>query len=130
MPRAGRREEAARRAEIAAERAIVRAMMGEVPAAWALAVIHGEPPPAISDMHRWYSPQYGRDPTTGRALRADGSVNRAGRPPGPYTRNGSSNSGNGNYASSHKRRKYRNSGSYSKTIMRRAAELAAEQAQS
>jgi len=53
-------------------------------------------------------------------------VNRAGRPPGAYTRNGSANTDNGNYANSHKKHKYWDSGSYSKTTMRRLAEALAE----
>lgn len=75
----------------------------------------GEAPPLVSDNNRWYTPRWGRDPTTGRALNADGSVNRAGRPPGPYTKNGSTTGRTyGRNGSSHKEKKYTTSGKYQK----------------
>jgi hypothetical protein len=97
-----------------------------VPAVWALAVANDEVPPVISDNARWYQPRWGRDPTTGRALNADGSVNRAGRPPGAYRRNGSARQDERTYANSHRQRKYRDSGSYRKTILAQVAEMLAE----
>jgi hypothetical protein len=109
---------------LAAARAIVRAYVRDVPAEWAVAVANGELPPLVSDNARWYEPRFGRDPSTGRALNADGSVNRAGRPPGAYTRNGTSSGRT--YANSHRARKYPDSGRYSKTIMRAIAEALAE----
>ncbi|HJV14841.1 MAG TPA: hypothetical protein VJ625_13215 [Propionibacteriaceae bacterium] len=110
--------------ELAAARAVVRGYIGDVPAVWALAIANDEPPPLVSDNARWYEPRFGRDPTTGRALNADGSVNRAGRPPGAYTRNGE---GSGRtYANSHRARKYADSGVYEKTALSRVAEVLAE----
>lgn len=113
--------------ELAAARAVVRGHLGDVPAVWSVAVAKGEVPAVISDNHRWSPPpRYGRDPTTGRALRKDGTPVRSGRPPGTYTANGSASGQDGNYANSHKKRKYRDSGSYSKTIMQRVAEALAK----
>jgi len=74
--------------ELAAASAIVRGYVGDVPAEWAVAVANDEAPPLVSDNHRWYEPLFGRDPTTGRALNADGTPFRGGRPPGAYMRNG------------------------------------------
>jgi hypothetical protein len=113
--------------ELAAARAIVRGYVRDVPAAWAIAVAAGDVPAVVSDNHRWAPPpRYGRDPTTGRALEADGTPTRRGRPPGPYTRNGSAKNNERTYANSHRARKYSNSGSYSKTILRRLAETLIE----
>jgi hypothetical protein len=106
--------------ELAAARAIVRGHVGDVPAEWAAAVARGDVPPLVSDNHRWYESRWGRDPTTGRALRKDGTPVRSGRPPGAYIRNGAGKGSN--YANSHKKRKYLDSGSYSKTVMRALAE--------
>jgi hypothetical protein len=112
--------------QLAAARAIVRGHLGNVPAEWALAVANGDVPPTVSDNARWYKPRWGRDPTTGRALRKDGTPVRSGRPPGAYTANGSTSANNYANGASHKRKKYANSGRYSKTIMRAIAEALAE----
>ena len=112
--------------ELAAARAIVRGHLGDVPAEWAAAVARDEVPPLVSDNARWYEPRWGREPTTGRALKKDGRPVRSGRPPGAYTANGTSTSANYANGASHKRKKYANSGRYSKTIMRAIAEALAE----
>jgi hypothetical protein len=109
--------------ELAAASAIVRGYVGDVPAEWAVAVANDEAPPLVSDNHRWYEPLFGRDPTTGRALNADGTPFRGGRPPGAYMRNGT---GTGRtYANSRRARKYPDSGSYAKTVLSHVAEALA-----
>lgn len=70
--------------EVRQARTILGALSGDVPATYAAAVANGDAPAALSVSYRYRQAINGRDHGTLRALKADGTPTRAGRPPGSY----------------------------------------------